>query len=121
MCIRDRHSLGCGVEDVNVTAQVARNHHRTSGIEDAAVQPGNALELALSLAFTQRGAEARKGDGDQKRLRQRPETGEPENPRTTLGRRAAIASQDDRAGKGKCQSDHEGSCNSPGVVGSGHN
>jgi hypothetical protein len=89
--------------------------------QNAAVQSRDALQLAFALALAERGAEAGKGDRDQKRLSERPETGKPEDPRMTLRRRTSIESQNDRSGQRKSQSNDKSSRNSPGVAESGHN
>ena len=41
------HAFGGGIEEVDVTGEIAGDHHRTGGIEDAAVQARDALQLAL--------------------------------------------------------------------------
>jgi hypothetical protein len=85
------------------------------------MEAGYLLKLAFAPAFALRGAKTGQGDGDEEGLGEGPEGGKPKDPRAALGRRAAIASEDDGPGEGKRQSNDKGSRDSPGVVESGHN
>jgi hypothetical protein len=84
------------------------------------MEAGNLLELALAAALAQCSAEAGDGNGDEQSEGDSPETGKPEDPGMTLGRRAAEASEDESTYKRKSQRDHEGWRDGAGVIESGH-
>ncbi len=117
---KPEHALGRGIEQGNAPGEIAGDHHGAGGIEDAAVQAGDPLQLALGLALPHGGAEAGQGDGDEQGLGESPEGGEPEDPGMVLGRSAAGACQHESSGEGEGQSDDKSSGYGPGLGQSGH-